>query len=149
MPAPYRNLLVHNNHMTSALASHYGHPVSLRVLGEQRDGHIYSREILLTLGRSDNVVEYGIMRIDLSLVTEAVRSRILARTVPLGDILMRHKVLRRIEPKWFVRFGEGSPLLAHFGSDVKEAFGRIGIIHCDHKPAIELLEVVVAGRDRT
>lgn len=180
MPARYRDLLVHNDHMTSALASHYGRPVSLRVLQEQQDGDFYSREILLTLDGSDIVVEYGIMRLDLSLLTEAVRSPILARTAPLGDILMRHDVLRRIEPKWFVRFGERSPLLEHFSTrtesppenklndpqstpksrlassrssstshDCKpphEAFGRIGIIHCNHKPAIELLEVVVDGK---
>ena len=148
MPERYRDLLVHNDHMTSALASHWGHRVSLRVLAEQRDGDIYSREILLTLDGSDVVVEYGIVRIDLSLLTEAVRSPILARTAPLGDILMQHEVLRRIEPRWFVRFCEGSTPLAHFGPDTSEAFGRIGIIHCNHKPAIELLEIVVDQRDR-
>ena len=114
MPARYRELLVHNNHMTSALASHYGHPVSLRVLQEQHDDNIYSREILLTLEGSDVVVEYGVVRLDLDLLTNAAQSKILARTAPLGDILMRHEVLRKIEPKWFVRFSAGSPLLAHF-----------------------------------
>ena len=148
LPARYRDLLVHNNHMTSALTAHYGRRVSLRVLEEMQDGDVYSREILLTLDDSDAVVEYGVMRLDLSLVTESVRSQILARTAPLGDVLIRHRVLRRIEPKWFVRFGAGSPLLAHFGTDVNEAFGRIGIIHCNQKPAIELLEVVVDGRER-
>lgn len=148
MPDRYRDLLVHNNHMTAALASHYGHPVSLRVLHEQRHDNIYSREILLTLEGSDVVVEYGVARLDLNLVTKAARAKILARNAPLGDILMRHEALRTIEPKWFVRFTAPTSLLAHFGRNVTEAFGRIGIIHCNHKPAIELLEVVADERDR-
>ena len=33
-------------------------------------------------------------------------------------------------------------MLDHFGSGVRQAYGRVGLIHCDHQPAIELLEVV-------
>jgi len=88
------------------------------------------------------------MELDLDVVTDQVGAEIVARDAPLGDILIRHDVLRSVDPKWFVRFGEGTPLLAHFGPGVREAFGRIGIIYCDQQPAIELLEVVADRRER-
>ena len=52
-----------------------------------------------------------------------------------------------IEPKWYVRFEPGSIVAGHLDAGADEAvYGRIGIIHYEHKPAIRLLEVVRAGR---
>ncbi len=143
VPPPFDGLLVHREHMTATLGRHHGRPVELRVLRFRIDGDTYSREIVLTPAGSETIVEYGIVRLDLSVVSPAVRAEIEARRAPLGDILIRHDVLRRIEPQWYLRFGGESPILEHFRtSGASEAYGRLGTIYCDEAPAIELLEVV-------
>lgn len=143
MPPLFRKLLAHQDHMTTALETHYERPVELRVLADHQAGDSYSRSILLTLRGTEQVVEFGIARMDLRFNGTAVKAEILQRRRPLGDILIRHDVLRRVEPMWYVRFANGCPWLDHFGPGaVTEAYGRLAIIHCDHQPAIELLEIV-------
>ncbi|MCZ6815677.1 MAG: hypothetical protein O7F76_03135 [Planctomycetota bacterium] len=143
VPVPFDDLLVHHRHMTTTLESFHKRPVELRVLQHKQDGDLYSREILLTLSGTDRVVEFGIVQLDLGLVSDAVRAQIMERQTPLGDILIRHNVLRRIEPRWYFRFFGDCPLLRHFGPEHPSVvYGRVGTIYCDHEPAIELLEVV-------
>lgn len=146
VPPPFDGLLVHEEHMTTRLAAHHGEPVMLEVMEDRQMGDTYQRKILLTVG-DGHVVEVGVARIHLNFTADDVRAEILSKKSPLGDILINHNVLRRIEPKWFLRF-EGPPaLLAAFDRPLKgPAYGRIGVIHCDGAPAIELLEVVAADR---
>ena len=147
MPPVFRTLLDHTDHMTEVLKTHYERPVELNVLQERREGRTYSRKILLMRAGTRQVVEFGIVRIDLDRTDAAVRAEILARRTPLGEILIRRNVLRRIEPRWFFRFDAPCPLLDFFKPDeVKTAYGRLGTIHCDGEPAIELVEVVSAAR---
>jgi hypothetical protein len=57
--------------------------------------------------------------------------------------LIQHNVLRRIEPTSFLRAVPGEALMQWFGlAKPKPTYGRQAIIHCDGKPAIELLEIV-------
>jgi hypothetical protein len=54
-------------------------------------------------------------------------------------------VLRRIKPRWFMRFPGGGPLLTFFGDTTgRPMYGRIGTIYCNEEPAIDLLEIVTA-----
>lgn len=145
MPQPYRRLLVHHGHMTETLRSHHGREVALKVLAARQDGDSYQRRIILTLADSDRVVEIGLVRIHLQFTDEDVRRRILARQTPLGDILIRANVLRRIEPRWYYRFDGACPLLADFDRRITDAYGRLGTIYCNRQPAIELLEIVSDG----
>lgn len=151
LPELFRGLLVHDEHMTVTLKRHYGRPVELQVLRETpAPGEGYRREITLTLPGSGEVVEYGVVRIDLGAVPDRVREEILARRIPLGDILVSHDVLRRVAPRWYLRLGEDSPFVQHFhGPHPGGAYGRIGTIFCDHQPAIELLEVVSGADGRS
>ena len=147
VPAPFDRLLVHNEHMTDRLRDFYGVGVELRVLAEQTRADVYSREILLTLPGSGQVVEYGIARVHLGYVADPVRAEVLARRSPLGDILVQNDVLRRIEPKWFYRFSAAAAVVGHFRSAFGvEVYGRVGTIFCDDAPAIELLEIVSGVR---
>ncbi len=139
---PYRTLLVHHDHMTAVLLAYYGRSVDLHVLCRTQDADLYTRSILLTAHDSEQVIETGIVRINLGLLSAAVRQEIMDAKKPLGSILIEHDVLRRIEPKWYFRLENSCPMLDHFGSGVSRAYGRVGLIHCDHQPAIELLEVV-------
>jgi hypothetical protein len=160
LPPTYAHLLGHREHMTTVLEAHYGEPVRLDVVVAQQEANSYSRLIRLTLPSCDRVVEVGVARTNLDLVPAAVRDEILSRKAPLGDILIRHGVLRRVEPKWFLRFAPASLIHAFFdpqhtsgsaggnGPNTEEkrqravTYGRIGIINCAGEPAIEVLEVM-------
>ena len=142
VPPPFDALLVHEEHMTTSLQRYHGTPIALEVLEDLSADNDYMRKILLTTA-AKHVVEVGVARIDLQYTSDEVRAEILERKAPLGDILIRHKVLRRIEPKWFFRFEGPGPLLAAFDRPLDgPVYGRVGIIYCDEAPAIELLEVV-------
>jgi hypothetical protein len=148
MPEPFRWLLVHRNHMTKVLEAQYGRPMDLEVVEHKLEGDLYTRKILLRPAGTDVVVEFGIVRLNLGFVPRGVREEILGRTTPLGAILIRHKVLRRVEPKWYLKFPANAPLLsaAGMGAQSQPVYGRIGVIHCEGEPAIELLEVVTGDR---
>ena len=148
IPHPQDQLLVHHAHMTEVLQKHHGRPVTVDVQDWKLDGDLYSRKIALRPAGSDKVVEWGIVQLDFRYMSRAVRDEILARQKPLGAILIAHKVLRRIKPRWFLRFPESGPVMRLFEPPAAcepdgFAYGRIGTIYCNEEPAIELLEIVL------
>ena len=148
VPIPFAELLVHGEHMTSRLRDHHGQPVALRVLDEIHEEPFYRRKIVLTLGGTEQVVEFGVVRIDFRFTPPEARAAILQQQVPLGDILMSCSALRRIEPRWYVKMSGQCPIFAGFCAADKfsEVYGRVGTIYCDDQPAVELFEVITAVR---
>jgi hypothetical protein len=146
IPHPADQLLVHHEHMTVALQKFHGSPVEVNVLGEQlsEDGGFYTRMISLTpKGHPGRVVEWGMVQLDFRYMDKAVRDEILRKQMPLGAILIKHNVHRRIKPRFFLRFPAGGPVLRLFGAAERDAvYGRLGTIYCNGEPAIELLEIV-------
>ncbi len=134
--------------MTLVLEEHWRSPIDLHVMDYRQEGNAYTRKIFLTAAgphslENANEVELGVVRIRLDLLQPAVRDEILRRKSPLGAILVKHNVMRRIEPRWFVRLPARSELIGWFDQPAgSEAFGRVGVIHCDGEPAIDLLEIV-------
>ena len=130
--------------MTVVLQKHHGKPVDVHVLEEHLNGDTYTRKISLTPVGSDKVVEWGIVRLHFQYMSPQVRDEILAKQMPLGAILIKHNVHRRIKPRYFLRFPEHGQVLGLFSADQSEpAWGRLGTIFCDNEPCIELLELVV------
>lgn len=147
VPEPFKELLVHHAHMTTVLQRYHGGPVALEVVEARLVNDVYKRKVLLTSAGTNQIVEVGVARIDLRYTSDDVRRAITASRTPLGDILIAHDVLRRIEPKWYFRFEGGGPLVAAFDRPVDlPIYGRVGVIYCDDAPAIELLEVVAADQ---
>jgi chorismate-pyruvate lyase len=143
VPPPYHGLLVHEHHMTVTVEQHHGDLVDVLVLRRRRDDGFYARKILLALQQSRRVVQYGIMRVNFRYCSDAVRDEIVAGQTPLGRILIRHDVLRRIEPTAFLRVVPGKAMREWFGLARPEpTYGRLAYIHCNGQPAIELLEIV-------
>jgi hypothetical protein len=146
IPHPDDELLVHHEHMTVALQRFHGSPVAVTVreehLSDDRD--FYTRMISLSPAASPGqVVEWGIVRLDFRYMDAAVRDEILRKQMPLGAILIKHDVHRRIKPRFFLRFPQAGPVLRLFGaSETRPVYGRLGTIYCDEEPAIELLEIV-------
>jgi hypothetical protein len=146
IPHPDDHLLVHHEHMTVALERFHGSAVEVQVQAEHLDaeGGLYTRRISLTPSASPGrVVEWGIVRLDFRYMDDAVRDEILRKQMPLGAILIKHNVHRRIKPRFFLRFPQTGPVLGLFGAnETRPVYGRLGTIYCDDEPAIELLEIV-------
>jgi hypothetical protein len=76
-------------------------------------------------------------------LAEKPRTEILEQRLPLGRVLIENNVLRKIELFDLLRVECGPVLAEFFGVPVGSiTYGRTALIHCDHEPAIELLEVV-------
>jgi chorismate-pyruvate lyase len=143
VPPPYDQLLVHEHHMTVTVEAFHGSLVNVHPLNRLHAGNTYARRIILTTQKSGQVVLYGIVRLDLSFCSPAVKDEILGGQTPLGRILIQHDVLRRIEPTAYLRILPGPGLMEVFRmQQPKSTFGRTAIIHCNGQPAIELLEIV-------
>lgn len=142
LPPEIRRMLVHGEHMTATLKRHYNQPVALRVLDHRTDGETYRRKILLTVDDGRRVVEFGIVRMTFAALDDAAREVVLSRQTPLGEIFERFDVLTKVEPRGYLRFTSDTPIVQCFSPATTAAFGRLGVIHCNGDPAVELLEVV-------
>lgn len=143
IPTAARRCLAHREHMTEVLQHHHEEPVNVNVQEYQQDGDWYSRRITLTTQRTSKLVECGIVRLNFRHMTPQVREEILSRKTPLGSILIKHNVLRWIEPLWFVQLPPASDVMNLFGLHTTEpVWGRIAVIYCNGEPAIDLLEIV-------
>ena len=145
---PQDQLLVHHEHMTVVLEKHHGETVDVHVLEEHLDagGDIYTRKICLTTRNGGKPVEWGVVKLDFRYMDPQVRAEILKKELPLGAILIKHDVLRRIKPNWFLRFPPDGPLVRWFGAPPgpgQPYYGRVGTIYCNEEPAIQLLEIVL------
>jgi hypothetical protein len=143
VPPPYSDLLVHEHHMTVTVEAHHGDLVDVRILARRLDGDVYTRKIVLALQETGRVVQFGVARVHLDLCTAPVREAIVAGKTPLGRILIQHNVLRRVEPTAFLRVHAGPAQMRWFDlSEPKATYGRLAIVHCDGRPAVEVLEIV-------
>lgn len=149
IPPATGSLLNHHQHMTVTVEHFHGCPVAVRVLQARQLEHWYAREILLertssgARGRAGAVVQYGIVRLNVDLLSEPVRAEILAGQKPLGRVLIEHEVLRAVRLLTLLRILPGPVLQHHLGLRPGQAcFGRTAVIFCNDLPAIQLLEVV-------
>lgn len=146
MPPVYRHLLAHEEHMTVTVEEYYGVRVDVEVIAKRHQGTQYSRKILLHKSDDRTVVQYGIVRINFGYLPHDVQTEILSESAPLGTILIRHNVLRRVRllSLWRVEMG---PDLQHlFRVDAPHTtYGRTAVIDCNDEPAIELIEIVREG----
>ena len=141
-----QELLNHNEHMTVTVEKHHGCDVDVDVLEHRTDGGHYSRKILLRRQSDNGVVMYGIVRLRLSAVVDAVRSEIQSREIPLGRVLINHNVLREVQLLSLYRIECGAELAQALSCNEGDiCFGRTAVIRCDGQLAIELLEIVAGG----
>ena len=149
VPEPYRTLLVHEEHMTVTLETFHRRPVCLNVLDVRRRENDYARKLLLTAGEGGPIILAGIMRFRLEYADDAVRDAIVAARTPLGRLLVENNVLRRIQTHEFLRVDLSRGLGARFqaSDDSRYTYGRLAVIFCDERPAVELLEVVAPEKE--
>ena len=142
-PEPYRGLLAHEHHMTVTVEAFHRASVSVEALATLVTPTHYARKIVLRREPDRQVVQFGIMRVDLRLVSPAVRREIEAQRSPLGHVLIRHGVLRSIHLVSLWKVVPAAELLERFAAPSGTIpYGRTALIACDLKPAVELLEIV-------
>jgi hypothetical protein len=143
VPQPYHRLLVHTHHMTVTVEEFYGSPVDVRVVTCRRSGNEYARKSLLTTHATGRVVQFGLVRINLGMCSEPVRDEIVEQKTPLGRVLIRHDMLRRIEPVAYLRVRLRAEMARWFGAEAGAiTFGRVGVIYSGEQPAVEVLEIL-------
>ena len=146
-PEPCKRLLVHEHHMTVTMEEFYRTSVVVNVLDRKLDGDIYSRKILLRREDDFRVVQFGIVRFDLSVVLPAVRTEILSEKTPLGRILINYNVLRHIDLGAILQLAAGPGLARLLDCPAGQTmYGRLATIFCNQKPAVDLLEVAAPVR---
>jgi chorismate-pyruvate lyase len=143
IPEPYRSLLVHTQHMTVTVEGFYSQAVDVRVLASSLSGSEYSRKILLQLRDTGEVVQFGIVLIDLNRVSDRVRREIVEEQTPLGRVLIQNGVMRHIEPAGYLKVEPNPGFCQLMGIEQPTTtYGRLGLIHTDGQPAIEVLEIL-------
>lgn len=155
IPEPARTLLDHTSHMTVAMERSHGTPLGLRVIARTQDSGIvtagqpwYAREILL-LAPGGQVIQYGIVRIDLTHVDAATSAAIRAARIPLGRVLINAGLLREVRDVAILEVVPGPRLGSLFGRlpvggpAADTTWGRVARIDLGGHPAVELLEIVV------
>jgi len=143
MPAGYRQLLAHQNHMTVTVEQFHGSPVDVRVLEARLTGQHYVRKILLARQSDGQVVQFGIVRLNLGCVSPEVRHKIESQSAPLGRIMIEHNILREIHLVKLWRITPGDDLRRLFGlASGQLTYGRTALIDFGGQPAVELLEIV-------
>jgi hypothetical protein len=146
-PEPYKLLLVHEHHMTVTMEEFYHTSVVVKVLDRKLAGDIYSRKILLLREDDSRVVQFGIVRFDLSVVLPEVRAEILSEKTPLGRILINYNVLRHIDLGAILQLAAGPGLAGLLDCPAGQTmYGRLATIFCNQKPAVDLLEVAAPVR---
>ena len=144
LPTNYRRLLAHDEHMTETIEAYHGCPCELEVVAEKIDSQHYSRKILLRNSTDQRVVQYGIVRLDLSVLEQSVQDEIRSKSRPLGRILIENDVLRKVRLVATWEVVPGTDLNKHMtNGELQKCYGRTALIYCNGSPAIELLEIVV------
>lgn len=143
MPEPYRELLAHTDHMTVTVEQFHQSPVDVHVHQTHVTASHYARKISLTRQSDGRVVQFGIMRINLAVLSPEVRREIESQQTPLGRILIQHDVWRKIHLMSLWRIEPGADLCQILGLPQPQVtYGRAAVIDCNGEPAIELLEIV-------
>jgi chorismate-pyruvate lyase len=129
--------------MTVTVESHCGEQVNVHVHQCRRNQNWYAREITLVSSQSQQIVQYGIVRLDITALDPEVWKQIESQQIPLGRVLIEHDVLREVElcGLWELQAGPDLANLMHLQAG-DTLYGRTALIHCDGVPAIELLEIV-------
>lgn len=113
LPEDYQVLLAHDDHMTVTVEAFFNSLVDVRVLDVRNEGDFYRRTSLLACQSTGQIVQFGCVCIDLRALSDAVRREIESRRTPLGRVLIRHNVLRRVELRRLWRVKPGPVLCEH------------------------------------
>ena len=144
VPEPYRRLLVHNDDMTPTLEGFYGTQIHLKIIERVQRDDFYFREVVLQLDRTNQAVEFGAIKVSLTLFPPKARQLILEERVPLGRILEECNVGHSTVAKAFFRV-EADELIRRALTLPQPVtlFGRrANILDSQKRPLAEIVEIL-------
>ena len=144
VPEPWRRLLVHDDDMTPTLEAYHCGDIHIEVLGRERRGDAYFREVILRMDRDDRPVEFGANKISLERLPVMVRRLVLQEQLPFGHILKAHEVAHSGHPTAFFRV-ETDALMNHaFGLSGRHVlYGRRNTLRdLEGYPLSEVVEIL-------
>lgn len=145
LPAVFRMLLAHHQHMTVTLEAHNGCPLEVEVLQATKTDTHYQRKVLLRRTSDQSVVLFGIARLTWGLLAPDIQDEIESQRTPLGTILARKNIYRDVRLLSLWRIEPAAGLCELFGLESPQTlYGRTALMYCDSIPVIELLEIVTA-----
>lgn len=103
LPEPYRTLLYHDRDMTPTLEAYHRADIHIEVLGRERRGEEYFREVILRRDHDDQAVEFGANRIALDRLPAVIRRLVLQEYLPFGHILKAHEFPHSGQPTAYFR----------------------------------------------
>lgn len=144
VPEPYKGLLVHGNDMTPTLESFHGGRIHVSVLRRQQRGDFYYREVVLSRDTDDAPVEFGAIKISLTLFPTLARQDILSERLPLGRILAERKIRHSSRPKAYLKIESDDFINKALQLDGKHTlYGRRNTLWSpDKKPLAEIVEIL-------
>ena len=147
VPEPYKTLLVHQSDMTSTLETFHKCSIHLRVIGRQRTGDEYCREVVLLLDGSEQPVEFGAIKIYLDRFTADGREQILAERWPLGHILKECGMAYASRPRAFLQVASDKLINSVLQlSGAKLLYGRRNtLLDSSGRPLAEIVEILPPG----
>lgn len=143
LPPEARRLLAHDQHMTVTVEDFHNSSVSVEVLQTYVTATHYSRKIRLRRLSDSGVVLFGLVRLNVAVLSPEVRAEIESQSAPLGHILIKHNILRTVRLLSLWQVTPAAELCLLMGlRNPQDCFGRTALIYCDGVPAVELLEIV-------
>lgn len=149
LPEPYRSLLVHDSDMTSTLEKFHDEKIHLEVFRRQRVQDTFFREVILLL-ESGTPVEFGAIKIDLSLFDPVPQQLILEGRLPLGRILQDCNIPYISRPQAFLKLKSDpfiNTVLRLAGSH--DLYGRRNsLFDSEERPMAEIVEILPPNAPR-
>ncbi|MDG2166412.1 MAG: hypothetical protein P8L44_00610 [Opitutales bacterium] len=107
LPEPARQLMFHDEDMTSTLARYYKSDIYIDKIQSLERGDVYLREVFLRTKKADTVLEYGVIAIVLDSSDQEHREEIEADQEPFGGLLHKFKVEFQSAPVCFFAISAG------------------------------------------
>ncbi len=149
MPEPYKSLLVHQDDMTPTLQNFHRDSIHVHALHTEERDNYYFREVLLELDETERPVEYGVIKINLSLVPDDTRHEIIEAHLPLGQILFAHDVLHESRPKAYLQMDADEHISGVLRLDnTHKLYGRRNTLtDTNGRPLAEIVEILPPESD--
>lgn len=144
VPEPYRTLLVHEADMTPTLEKFHDAQIHLRVLNSQERDGAYYREVALLLDRTNIPVEFGAIRINLSLFPTTARRAVLEENLPLGHVLAEYRLKHTSRPKAYLKIEADEFICEALGLKApRTLFGRRNTLFDSQRRSLaEIVEIL-------
>jgi hypothetical protein len=144
VPEPYRRLLCHDHDMTPTLENFHNATIHLRVLNSQQRDEAYYREVLLLLDKTNKVVEFGAIKINLGLFPHSAKKAILDENLPLGHVLADFRIRHTSRPKAFFKIQCDEFIASTLEQPLGEwLYGRRNTLFDPHQsPLAEIVEIL-------